>query len=67
MPKNVSQSKDAKNGPGMQIFKSPASTGRKVEMASANAAHNQTHLRSMITYIVTKFGTNWFIFVDAGE
>ena len=37
MPKNVSQCKDAKNGPRTQIFKHPASTGRKVEMASANA------------------------------
>ena len=29
--------------------------------------HNQTHLRSMLIFIVTKFGADWFIFVDARE
>ena len=37
MPKNISQSKDAKKWPPTQIFKPLASTGHKVEMASANA------------------------------
>ena len=37
MPKNVSQSKDAKKCPMDTNFQTHASTGCKVEMASANA------------------------------
>ena len=37
MPKNVSQSKDTKKWPTDANFPSLASTGRKVEMACANA------------------------------
>ena len=37
MPKNVSQRKDAKKWPMDANFQTPASTGRKVEMARANA------------------------------
>ena len=39
MPKNVSQSKDAKKWPTEANFQTPASTGRKVEMASTNAGN----------------------------
>ena len=38
MPKNVSQSKDAKKWPTDANFHAPMSTGRKVEMAGVNAA-----------------------------
>ena len=38
MPKNVSQSKDVKKWPTDTNFQTPVSTGRRVEMASANAA-----------------------------
>ena len=38
MPKNVSQSKDAKKWPTDANFQAPASTGRKKEIASTNAA-----------------------------
>ena len=38
MPKNASQSKDAKKWPTNANFQTHASTGCKVEMASANAA-----------------------------
>ena len=37
MPKNVSQSKDAKKWPTDANFQTAASTGHKVEMASSNA------------------------------
>ena len=37
MPKNVSQSKNAKKMAHGRKFSAPVSTGRKVEMASANA------------------------------
>ena len=37
MPENVSQSKDTKKWPTNANFQTPASTGRKVEMTSANA------------------------------
>ena len=40
MPKNVSQSKDAKKWPTDANFQAHASTGRKVEMAGANAGIN---------------------------
>ena len=36
MPKNVSQRKEAKKWPMEANFQTPASTGHKVEMASAN-------------------------------
>ena len=39
MLKNVSQSKDAKKWSTDSNFQTPASTGRKVEMASANAVY----------------------------
>ena len=29
--------------------------------------HNQSHLRSMLIFIVSKIGADWFIFVDARE
>ena len=38
MPKNASQSKDANKWPTNANFQTPASTGHKEEMASANAA-----------------------------
>ena len=41
MPKSVSQSKDARKWPTDTNFQTPASTGRKVEMASTNTAHNK--------------------------
>ena len=37
MPKNVSQSKDAKKWPTDANFQTPASTGCKLEIARANA------------------------------
>ena len=37
MPKNVSQRKDTKKWPTDANFQTPASTGCKEEMASANA------------------------------
>ena len=40
MPKNIFQSKDVKKWPKDANFQVPASTGHKVEMAGANAAHN---------------------------
>ena len=38
MPKNVSQSKDAKKWPKDANFQTPASTGRKVEMVALTLA-----------------------------
>ena len=45
MPNNFSQSKDAKKWPTDANFQTPTSTGRNVEMASANTAKNyvQSH------------------------
>ena len=37
MPKNVSENKDTKKWPTDANFQAPAFTGRKVEMAGANA------------------------------
>ena len=47
MPKNVSQSKDAKKWPTDANFETPASTGLKVEMASANAVITHKKLLSL--------------------
>ena len=41
--------------------------GRKHSLILYDLTHNQTHLRSKLIFIVTKFGADWFIFVDDRE
>ena len=56
MPKNASQSKDANKWPTDANFQTPAPTGRKVEMASANAVRRKWPVKTMglTLYQVTK-------------
>ena len=41
--------------------------GRQHSLIWYDLTHNQTHQRSILIFIVTKFGADWFIFVDARE